>query len=234
MTLLRRARELALDALFPPKCVGCGAFGEFICPVCLEGAPYANGERCPRCWLAEDGRSGREPACRDCARREPAFAGLRSAMAYRDVSRKAVLSLKFEGVSALAPRMGALMAEAFAAWSPPVDAIVPVPLGWLRRRTRGYNQAELLAAEVSRRTGLPLEPGTVRRARRTAPQARQPDEASRRENIRSAFAARRPASGSILLIDDVATTGATLDACARALLEAGASRVFCLTFARED
>jgi ComF family protein len=178
---------------------------------------------------------GETVACQDCSRFEPAFSGLRSGFVYRDVAREAVLSLKFEGVSAIAPRMASLMANVLADWSPPVETMVPVPLGWMRRRTRGYNQSELLAGEISRITELPVERHALRRRRQTSPQARQRDAVSRRENMRAAFeAGPRPASGSVLLIDDVATTGATLDACARVLLEAGASEVYALTFARED
>jgi ComF family protein len=146
-----------------------------------------------------------------------------------------VLSLKFNGVSALAPRMGSQMAAALREWSPPDDVIVPVPLGWLRRRTRGYNQSELLASEIARSSGLPLERQALRRTRRTAPQARQPDAASRRENVRGAFGpGSRPVSGNVLLVDDVSTTGATLDACAQALISSGAPNIYALTFARED
>lgn len=230
MTLLRRARTLALDALFPPKCAGCGAFGAFICERCLETAPRAGGNRCLRCWLPLRG-----DWCRDCEGTAPAFAALRSAFSYTDVARSAVLALKFEGVFALAPQMAGEMARVLADWSPSIDAVVPVPLGWLRRRTRGYNQAELLAEEIARATGAPLAGRALRRRRQTPPQARRRDEAGRRLNVRGAFAVgRKPAKGNVLLIDDVSTTGATLDACARALLEGGARTVYALTFARED
>jgi ComF family protein len=173
--------------------------------------------------------------CAACDRYLPAFAGLRSPFTYDGVARSAILALKFQGVSALAPEMARPMADALARWVPPVDVVVPVPLGWLRRRIRGYNQSALLAREVCRSRGLALETRALRRARQTPPQTQQPDEESRRRNIQAAFAlGSRPVGGSVLLIDDVATTGATLDACARVLLEGGASKVLALTFARED
>ena len=173
--------------------------------------------------------------CAACDRLLLAFAGLRSAFSYEGLARSAVLALKFQGVSALAPEMARPMADALARWLPAVDVVVPVPLGWLRRRTRGFNQSALLAREVCRISGLPVEARALRRARQTPPQTQQPDEESRRRNIQAAFAlGPRPVAGSVLLIDDVATTGATLDACARVLLDGGASTVLALTFARED
>ena len=127
------------------------------------------------------------------------------------------------------------MTDALARWVPAVDVVVPVPLGWLRRRTRGYNQSALLAQEVCRGSGLPRETRALRRARQTSPQTQQPDADARRRNIEAAFVlGSRPVDGSVLLIDDVASTGATLDACARVLLDGGASKVLALTFARED
>jgi ComF family protein len=230
LTLARRLVTHALDALFPPKCVGCGDFGAFICDRCLETAPRAAGNRCPRCWSTLEDFS-----CPNCKHHAVAFTAMRSAFSYGGVAREAVLSLKFHGVSALAPRMASQMTTALREWSPPVDVIVPVPLGWLRRRTRGYNQSGLLASEIARACGLRVEHQALRRTRRTAPQSRQPDAARRRENVRGAFGpGARPVSGNILLVDDVSTTGATLDACAQALLTSGATNVYALTFARED
>lgn len=230
MTFARRVASTALDALFPPKCVGCGNFGAFICDRCLETAPRAAGNRCPRCWSTLEDFS-----CPNCKHHAVAFTAMRSAFSYGGAAREAVLSLKFHGVSALAPRMASQMTTALREWSPPVDMIVPVPLGWLRRRTRGYNQSELLGSEIARESGLPLERHALRRTRRTAPQARQPDAVSRRENVRGAFGpGSRPVRGNVLLIDDVSTTGATLDACAQALLASGSASVYALTFARED
>jgi ComF family protein len=220
-----------LGVLFPARCVGCGRFGEFICEECLDSAPRASGSRCGRCWMP----CGEMGFCAACDRHLPAFAELRSAFSYEGLARSAVLALKFQGVSALAPEMARPMVDALTRWSPSVDVVVPVPLGWLRRRTRGYNQSALLAQEVCRSSGLPLETRALRRARQTPPQMQQADKNSRRRNIEAAFVlGPRPVDGSALLIDDVATTGATLDACTRVLLEGGASAVYALTFARED
>ncbi|MEO6197931.1 MAG: phosphoribosyltransferase family protein [Dehalococcoidia bacterium] len=152
---------------------------------------------------------------------------------YTGTARAAVLALKFGGVSALAPTMAAPMNEVLSRWSPLVDAVVPVPLGGLRGRTRGYSQAALLAKEVARHSGLPFEPSCLKRRKNTPAQTQQPDAFARRKNVKDAFEiGRKQPSGRVLLIDDVTTTGATLDASARALLDGGAKDVYCLTFAR--
>jgi ComF family protein len=230
VTLVRRFVGAALDAVFPPRCVSCGSFGAFICGRCLETASRAGGRRCLRCWLPVEG-SG----CRSCAENPTVLSAMRSVFTYRCAPRDAVLALKFHGLSALAPVMAQQMTGVLREWSPPVDVVVPVPLPWLRKRTRGYNQSGLLAAEIARSSGLRCEQRALRRKRHTAPQARQPDAAGRRANVGDAFApGSRPVRGNVLLIDDVSTTGATLDACARFLLAGGAANVYALTFARED
>jgi len=127
------------------------------------------------------------------------------------------------------------MAETFKIWSPPVEAIVPVPLSGMRQRTRGYNQATLLAKEVARLTGLPVSDQLLKRHRHTSPQTREADASARRRNVQAAFSLpREDVPERVLLVDDVTTTGATLDTCARVLMEGGVAAVYGLTFARED
>jgi ComF family protein len=131
--------------------------------------------------------------------------------------------------------MARLMAKTLAHWAPAVDAIVHVPLSGGRRRGRGYDQSELLAREVARLSGLPLLKRALVRRRATLPQSGRPDYEARLENVAGAFVVR---GGSLpprlLLVDDVVTTGATIDECARVLREAGVEAVYALTFARED
>ncbi|HXG41291.1 MAG TPA: ComF family protein [Dehalococcoidia bacterium] len=228
MALLRGLARLALDTLFPVHCLGCGEEGQLLCPPCLQAAPRAVPPRCPICWQRWPGES----PCRHCVRQRPAYEAVRSAFAYDGAVREAVHCLKFRGISALAAVMAVPMAQLLAAWAPPADALVPVPLPWLRERYRGYDQAHLLAREMGRALGLPVLTGALARAW-TRPQASLSGD-ERRRNVGNAFRPRRPLHGlRLVLVDDVATTGATLDACARALLQAGARGVWAVTFARE-
>ena len=153
--------------------------------------------------------------------------------AYEGNLRRLIHLLKYDGMRPLArplaARLGALLAE-----TPPVDLIVPVPLNRWRLWSRGFNQAELLAAELSRLSGVPFAAGVLRRRRATRSQTGLSIE-QRRENVRGAFEVRRPqriAGRSVALLDDVITTGATLAACAEALKQAGATRVVGLALAR--
>lgn len=220
-----------LDLVFPPRCVGCGAFGSFLCEQCLSATPRAQPPRCSVCWMP-----GSEDVCGRCRAEPPGFEAARCPFVYQGAARDAVHALKYDGLSALAPAMAAAMADCLREWSPAVGAIVPVPLAGARKRGRGYNQSELLARELSRLSGLPMAKGVLARRKGGPAQARASDEAARRSNVAAAFEARPRdgLAGPLLLIDDVMTSGSTLDACARALVEAGLGPVFALTFARED
>ena len=231
-TPLARLALAFLDALFPPRCVACGEQGSFLCPACREAMPRALPPRCPLCWQPER----RGEMCGRCAQGRPAFEAARSLCVYQGPVREAVHALKYNHLSALARPMGEIMAAYVEAEALPVDMVVPVPLFGRRRRLRGYNQSALLAREVARLCGLPLAERGLARRRDTPPQARSVDAEARRRNVAGAFAAapRRVEGRRVLLIDDVMTTGATLDACAQALRQAGAASVWALTFARED
>jgi ComF family protein len=227
---LVRAWDRALDLVFPPRCVACDAFGALICDHCQAEMVPAEGRRCETCWMPLDPRA----ACRRCWAHRPRLHGVRSAFVYEAAAREAVLALKFRGLAAIAPIMARPMAAVLADWQLPVNCIVPVPLSGRRRRQRGYNQAEVLASEISRLTGIPLERRALGRRHQPHPQARTMGDA-RWQNVARVFRpGKHVPSGPVLLVDDVITTGATLDAAARVLLSGGARPVFALTFARED
>ncbi len=229
--LLSVAWRRTLDLVFPPRCVGCRSFGSFLCSRCLATMPRAQPPRCPVCWMP-----GAGGICRRCRGRPFAFKAARCPFVYDGAAREAIHALKYQGVSAVAGVMAPAMAECLEEWAPPAAALVPVPLTGARRRSRGYNQSEVLARELSRLSGLPLATGVLVRRRGAPPQARATDEAARRANVADAFAVRRRDSlaGPLILVDDVMTSGATLDSCARVLRAAGHGPVYALTFARED
>lgn len=231
-----------LTLFFPDRCRLCGELlAELtrtpVCRACWEAArdqPAAG--RCSICGLAIAGDLAAAPdfRCGDCVLHPPAFERARNCGPYRGALRKLVHFFKFQGMTPLARPLGAWMARAAVAEEMAgCDAVMALPLDPARLRSRGYNQAELLAREVARRLGRPLLRGACRRVRATAPQAGL-TRAQRQENVRGAFAAEEKlvAGRTLLLVDDVMTTGATLNACARALRHAGAAGVMALTLAR--
>jgi ComF family protein len=230
--MMGRLRQAALELVFPARCVGCGRGGAFLCDACTSLLAPATPPRCPRCW--QPGAEGRP--CLECQAAPPAFDGLRAAFVYQGLARELVQALKYRGMTALAAPMCSFLAELVREQRLVADAVVPVPLSGLRRRTRGYNQAEVLAGGLARELHLPLRRRALRRRRHTPAQARSAGAEERRRNVAGAFAAdgKAVAGRLVLLVDDVATTGATLDACAAALRQAGARSVWAVTFARED
>lgn len=210
-------------ALFGGACFLCrGAAAGLLCPACDADLPRLRGPLCPRCALATPAGE----VCGRCLAREPRYDATVAALAYRFPADVLVHALKFEGELALAPLLGGLLAEAVAAAPPErVDAVVPVPLSPRRLAERGGNQAMELARAAAGAAGARLDPGLCDRVRDTPAQVGLPH-AGRAANVRGAFACPRLAAGlSIAVVDDVMTTGATLDEVARALKAAGAARV---------
>lgn len=229
-SLVERVGRTALDLVFPPRCAVCDSGGVFFCRACADGLVEARLQRCSRCW-----RPG-EIFCFACRRTPPPFTGLRTAFVHTGNARTLVHALKYRGMTALATPMAAYLADVVRRDRLPVDVIVPVPLSGMRRRMRGYNQAEVLAKALGRELRLPVRRDTLIRRRHTPPQAQSVDAAVRRRNVAGAFAARGAGldGASALLVDDVTTTGATMAACAEALRAADTHSVWGLAFSRED
>ena len=214
MDVPKRLLRSALDVLFPVRCVGCGRSGAYICVACL-----AKARRPPPGPPPESGP----------------LADVLTPFAYEGVVRTAVQHLKYRGLRSLVPEMARPMAWELAVTVPPPFTLVPVPLHPSRRRERGFNQAELLARELARLLDAPLSTGALRRTKDTSSQVSTSTRAERLKNVREAFAATDGVDGAtVVLVDDVTTTGATLLAAAQALLSAGAARVYGLTFAHEE
>jgi competence protein ComFC len=223
--------KAALDILYPPRCVICAHHGDFLCTTCFGKLPQADGPRCDVCWLPVWSES-----CRACNVHQPAFTALRSVFRYAEDVRTLVHAFKYRGLSCLSPLLAAPMVDAVFDAGLEADLIVAVPMTGMRQRQRGYNQASLLARELGRALDLPVS-DALRRRRFAGQQARSATADQRRRNVEGAFEVSKPqivAGARVLIVDDIATTGATLDACARALLDAGARDVVAVTLARED
>jgi len=213
----------------PPRCAACGGQGrraaDIVCASCRRGLPWLTAPCCQRCALPL-------PCGRRCPARDAAFESAWAVVAYQGVAREAMHALKFAGARPLAQ----VMAAQIAANTPPAllatagTTLVAVPPHPRRRRARGFDPAELIAAALARRTGLPLR-RALRRGRAPSHQLGA-SRAARRDPARLHFAARGHAPPRVVLVDDVHTTGATLSACARALRAAGSEHVAALTWAR--
>ena len=208
------------------RCAGCGRGPWPFCPGCVQTIVVLSPPWCRRCGAP----SQRSPStCRDCP--PPPLAVSRAPYGFDGPVRRAIHRLKFGGWRPVADALATAMVRVWdeAPWAPP-DVVTWVPLSRRRLADRGYDQAKTLASAVAPRLEVP----SVRILRRVAdagPQARRGG-AERRRSMEGVFAATRPASGRILLVDDVLTTGATAAACAEALRVAGASDVALLTAAR--
>jgi competence protein ComFC len=215
--------------LLPPRCGGCHEVGSWLCSRCRARIRRLEEPLCRRCGAeVESARS--ECGCRH---RLKALSRLRSAAAYEGPLEVALQKFKYRGWRRLAEPLALLMAERLVLEGLSARWAVAVPLHSSRQRQRGFNQSELLAGELRKRLALVPPPGNLVRTRATPPQVGH-DRRWRLDNVRDAFEWRGPPLGarSILLIDDVATTGATLEACAAALRAGGSGSVMGVSVAR--
>ena len=228
---LDQLKGIAIDFLFPPRCFECGKGGEFLCLSCRRAFPPLLGPLCLKCGkpLSPEG------SCFGCERWKLVLDGIRSPFRFEGVTRQAVHRLKYDNFKVLALPLAQLLEEYLRRTSLPVEVLVPVPLHVHRLRTRGYNQSSLLAKELGKLTGLPVVEESLLRFRDTPAQTRTTSAEARRSNVYGAFICQdqRLHGRQVILIDDVCTSGATLDACALALKEVGTSSVWGLTVARE-
>jgi competence protein ComFC len=228
---LNKLKTSVLDLLFPPRCVGCGSEGSFLCFHCKSALDYLPPPLCPRCGIPLPEGSN----CYTCKNYDREIDGIRSLFPLNGVVHQAVLQFKYQNVKALAAQLAELMGEYLRVHRMHADILVPVPLHPRRLRERGYNQSSLLAVELGRLTSWPVVEGVLLRIKNTPPQTKTKSAEERRQNVAGAFSClgRRLSGRHVLLIDDVCTSGATLDSCATALKRAGAASVWGLTLARD-
>ena len=230
---ITRITQQCLDLLFPPRCAGCKKGGHVLCPACLEAIPPLQPPFCQHCGAPFTAQG----TCRTCQYHPPRMHGLRAVGIFEGALRSYIHKLKYEGKTRLAEPLGYVMAEAYKRYSFHVDALVPVPLHPERQRQRGYNQAELLAEVCASHINVPLYSDALRR-HRAAPAQMGSTASQRYQNVADAFlctpafTAGALSGRSILMLDDVCTTGATLEACAAPLYAAGAAAVWGLVLAR--
>lgn len=229
---LLRLADLAL----PPRCPGCGdvtAADHRFCAACWGSLRFLGPPWCAKCQLPFEFDRGEDAVCGACMATPPPHDGVRAAVAYGDVARHVALKLKYGGKTAYA----ATMAQAMARLMPEgADLLVPVPLHRWRIWGRGFNQAALIATALSKASGVPADVQLLRRVKAT-PVLRGLGHRGRAKAVAGAFAlvqdARETLKGkTVVLVDDVHTSGATSEACARILKRGGAAKVILLCWAR--
>lgn len=218
-----------LDLVYPPCCGGCGAPGWRWCEQCQQNSVQISSPVCEICGqsLAKEGY------CGDCQLERPAYQRMRSWAVFEGPLRLALHRLKYEGDISLGEVLSRPMIELLQDLAWEVEMVVPIPMSPGRRKQRGYNQAALLAWPVALGCGLAYQPRTLYKVRETQTQVGL-NVLERRQNVHGAFqAAPELVTGrSILVVDDVTTSGATMQSAAEALLLCGARQVYGLTLAR--
>jgi ComF family protein len=235
---LRTALRAALDLALPPLCPACRepVDGRGLCPACWSKLSFITRPYCERLGIPFVYDPGPGILSMQAIASPPAYHRARAAVRFDEISRALVHALKYADRLDLAPMMGRFIAQAGRELLAEADALVPVPLHWRRQWMRRFNQSAMLAAAISSETGVPVAASVLKRVKPTVQQFGL-SRTERAANVQGAF--RVPPDGKaavtrrrLVLIDDVLTTGATVDGCARALLRAGAANVDVLVFAR--
>ncbi|MCL6476719.1 MAG: ComF family protein [Firmicutes bacterium] len=234
---MQTAWQEVLDALYPPRCAACAQVGyKYWCADCLSRVSYIAPPVCTKCGTPIDP----EGFCPSCPTHPLLLEAVRAAAHYEGAVKDAIHRLKYAAKPAVAPALAQLLIQAWhSALSEPLHAaqgVIPIPIHRERERERGFNQSVLLARHFCHAVGLSLWDDVLVRAVYRQPQVGL-NAAQRAQNVKDAFRVVRSeeiASKSVLLMDDVWTTGSTLNEAARALLQVGAAHVFALTVAHES
>lgn len=219
----------SLDLLFPPTCGGCDRRGTLWCPECQGQVKLIKPPICLVCGQP----FRKEGVCRRCSISSPKCKALRSWAYYEGPIRQAIKRLKYRRYISLGLTLARPLTALFDQLGWEIDLVIPVPLGVARLRERGYNQAALIARPFALETSITYSPRGLRRVRETRSQVGL-SLTQRKDNVENAFQAEQEIVNQqrILIIDDVATSGATLNSCGAALYQAGAKDVYAMTLAR--
>lgn len=231
--------QVGLNLLFPPRCIGCGGDvdeAHRFCRDCFGSLAFVSEPCCKLCGFPFDYDLGQEALCGHCMHNPPPYETARTVLRYDEHSRTLITAFKYADRTDRMPAYAALLARAGAQMIAQSDVIIPVPLHRRRLLNRGYNQSALLAYGISDRCDLPVWPDGLRRIRHTPPQAGL-TRAQRLKNVVGAFRVNHSYANAlrgkrVLLVDDVMTTGATIQQAAQMLLGGGAKAVYVLTLAR--
>ena len=227
--ILRRT----VNALYPPVCPACGeisvnaAGGGVICETCRKQLKYIGGLRCLRCGKPVTAES--VEYCFDCAHTAHAFTQGVGIWSYTEEMKASMYRFKYQNkreyAAVYAKELQAECGEVIRSWE--AEALIPVPLHLSKLRSRGYNQAEVLADAIGMQMGIPVDTSVLERCRKTLPQKELNDQ-ERFRNLEKAFkiVGNVVKYKKIILVDDIYTTGATIDACAKQLLAAGAQKIY--------
>lgn len=249
--MFRKIHKFTLDILFPIFCIGCGKKESWLCPECLEKIRMLPFQICPFCEKSSSDKGRVCPSCKQRILAEKGFLpidGLLAAVKYRDSNIAHLVHLyKYSFVFGLSVPLGKILVKSFIQNNLPLpDFIIPVPLHARRLRWRGFNQAEFLSRHISQNItpsfSIPVISGLITRKRYTLPQMKIKNYRERQENIRGAFQIsledpdilNEIKGKKILLIDDIATTGATMFECGSLLKRSGAKEVFGAVIARQE
>ena len=228
---LKELKGVALDFLFPRFCVGCGKEGDFICNSCQASLARIEAPICVQCGKPQ----ADSMLCSGCVNWKADIDAIRSPFRFEGVIRKAVHEFKYHNLRAISGQLAHFLGDYLTDNPISYDVIVPVPLHRKRLKERGYNQAALLSTELSNITGIPVNDTSLVRCIYNMQQAKTRNVEERRQNVIGIFSCLNEElfEKKVLLIDDVTTSGATLNACASVLKKAGATSVWGLTLARE-
>jgi ComF family protein len=233
-TVLRATVDLAL----PPLCPACRepVEGRGLCPACWSKLSFITRPYCERLGIPFVYDPGPGILSMEAIADPPAYHRARAAVRFDDVARVLVHALKYGDRLDLAPMMGRWVSQAGHELLAEADALVPVPLHWRRLWARRFNQSAMLAAAISKESGVPIAAGALKRVKPTAQQVGL-SRAERAQNVQGAFRVLPEGKAAVtgrrlVLVDDVLTSGATVDGCAQALLRASAANVDVLIFAR--